>query len=156
MGLLSDLPGWAHVPGETPGPDRAWLDAAKARLEMAALIETGRSLLFQGYFWEAHELLEKGWMVQAPNSAEREMLRALIQIANGLLKLRMGKAQAARRLLVEARTILSGIMPARDLFGFNRRDLEWRLAAALEVHRDEFASVPGIERLLFAPMHKNA
>lgn len=49
-------------------------------------------------------MLEPVWMASAPNSAEKAMAQAVIQLANAALKLDMGKPKAAVRLagMVEA------------------------------------------------------
>ncbi len=62
----------------------------------------GLALYEFGYFWEAHEVWEPVWLRCAPNSRERQTLAGLIQLANGCLKLRMGRARAAGRLAAEA------------------------------------------------------
>jgi len=58
----------------------------------------GLQLLREGFYWEAHEVLEPVWMAAAPNSAEKAMAQAVIQLANAALKLDMGKLKAAARL----------------------------------------------------------
>ena len=101
------LPEAAHVPGQTPRPAEGFLDAVIAEAPAQTLhAETGRNpvwhygliLIERGFFWEAHEVLEPVWMRAAPNSRERFLVQAVIHIANGALKLRMFRPQAARRL----------------------------------------------------------
>ena len=58
----------------------------------------GLFYLEQGYYWEAHEVLEPVWMALESHPTERQLVQALIQIANGLLKLEMGQLKAAIRL----------------------------------------------------------
>lgn len=65
---------------------------------VAAALTFGLSLIHNHYFWEAHEVLEPVWMKASPNSAERQLLQALIQLANACLKSTMGQPQAAARL----------------------------------------------------------
>lgn len=59
------------------------------------------------YYFEAHELLEAVWLRLPPASAERHLLRGLIQLSNAGLKARMGRANAARRILTLSRTALA-------------------------------------------------
>jgi hypothetical protein len=66
----------------------------------------GARLYVEGFFWEAHEVWEAVWKAAPPNGVERLMLRGLIQLANAALKLKMDRAKAALRLLLEARELL--------------------------------------------------
>ncbi len=77
-----------HLPGLTPRPEA----------EIRPGLEEGLALYRAGFFWEAHEAWEPLWLDAAPNSRERALLQGLIQLANGWLKLRMGRAPAARRI----------------------------------------------------------
>ncbi len=61
-------------------------------------LEEGLALYRAGFFWEAHEAWEPLWLAARPNSAERALLQGLIQLANGWLKLRLGREQAAGRI----------------------------------------------------------
>lgn len=69
--------------------------------------QTGLAYLETGYFWEAHEVLEPVWMACEPNSPARHTAQALIQIANAGLKLRLGRPDAARRILERVDTHLT-------------------------------------------------
>lgn len=60
--------------------------------------KTGLAYLDNGYFWEAHEVLEPVWLQAPPNSVERKFVQALIQLANANLKLSMGRPKATLRL----------------------------------------------------------
>ena len=62
----------------------------------------GARLYVEGFFWEAHEVWEAVWKASSQNGVERLLLRGLIQLANAALKIRMGRGNAALRLLVEA------------------------------------------------------
>ena len=130
--MVALYPAHAHRPGSGQPPDRQWLEDAKAQLADPALVDKGVTLLRAGYFWEAHELLEKAWLAQKPNSPAREMLRALIQIANGLLKQAMDAGAASRRLFEEADTILLALPPGNPVYGFKPAELRTLLSAALE------------------------
>jgi uncharacterized protein len=82
-----------HLPGLTPRPEA----------EIRPGLEEGLALYRAGFFWEAHEAWEPLWLAAAPNSRERAFLQGLIQLANGWLKLRMGRAPAAGRIAALAR-----------------------------------------------------
>ena len=106
-----DLPRWAYLPGTTPEPDRAPLEHAKALVPKVyengvdprdPAFRYGLALHDAGFFWEAHEVWEAVWKAAPKNGCDRLVLRALIQIANAGLKLRMGRKQAAVRLVDEA------------------------------------------------------
>lgn len=58
----------------------------------------GCDLYNHGFWWEAHEAWERVWLARQPGDDTDCYLRALIQAANGLLKLRMQRAKAADRL----------------------------------------------------------
>lgn len=112
------LPGHAHVPGSGSTPDMAPLEAAKALVahetsanawqDNAAYLY-GHDLLDAGFFWEAHEVWEAVWLNCPPNSAEKLMLRMLIQQANARLKLVMGRRNAAERLAAEVEALRSDL-----------------------------------------------
>ncbi|MCE8005422.1 DUF309 domain-containing protein [Aestuariivita sp.] len=107
-----DLPGHAYIPGQTPRHDEVAFERFHASvtpgMDTAALQRTlawraGLVFLDQGFFWEAHEVLEPVWMATSRNSAEHQMVQAVIQLANAALKHKMGRAGAARRLCDLAR-----------------------------------------------------
>lgn len=101
------LPAHKHIPGQNarhPEDAFEWIrDQAAAEAGNEAW-EYGLRLLLEGFYWEAHEVLEPVWMAAPPNSAEKAMAQAVIQLANAALKLDMGKPKAAVRLaaMVEA------------------------------------------------------
>lgn len=108
------LPGHAHVPGSGSTPDMAPLEAAKALAPSVMRHEDwqdnaaylyGHDLLDAGFFWEAHEVWEAVWLNCPPNSAEKLLLRMLIQQANTRLKLVMGRRNAAERLAAEVEAL---------------------------------------------------
>ena len=107
-----------YVPGLTIRPEEGRYDAirdsaqpgmAPEALAQCDAFRTGLQFLQTGWFWEAHEVLEPVWMACPPNSRERALCRALIQLANARLKARMGKPQAAARLRAEVTVILDGL-----------------------------------------------
>jgi predicted metal-dependent hydrolase len=86
----------------------------------------GLLYLDKGFFWEAHEVLEPVWMATEPGSAEREIVQALIQIANAALKVRMNRPRAVLRLcdIADAHVSAAG----RDAMGLARASLRARIA----------------------------
>lgn len=118
-GDLPDLPvlrGGPHLPGRTPRPPEAGFAPLKAGLaglsepaDLAAstAFAAAREFFARRYYWEAHEMFEAVWMRLAPASAERVLLRGLIQLANAGLKRRMGRGRAAARILALADAALA-------------------------------------------------
>jgi predicted metal-dependent hydrolase len=149
-----DLPRWAYLPGKTPAPDRAPLEHAKALVPKAyengvdprdPAFRYGLALHHAGLFWEAHEVWEAVWKAAPKNGCDRLVLRALIQLANAKLKVRMGRARAAARLVDEARAELAeaarrrgavdlGLLSGTDLKPIldDIRAVEGELGAALD------------------------
>ena len=66
----------------------------------------------EGYFWEAHEVLEPVWMALPRGSPERAFVQGVIQLANAALKQKMGKPRAVLRLcdMVEAHLAQAGAL----------------------------------------------
>lgn len=107
------LPDHKHIPGANARHAEDafdWIrDQAAADADNPAW-RYGLRLLAEGFYWEAHEVLEPVWMAAAPNSAEKAMAQAVIQLANAALKLDMGKPKAAHRLaaIVSALAVEAG------------------------------------------------
>ena len=128
------LPAVAHVPGLNQRPKDALFAAAKAGLSAgvppAALAESaafrgGLEAFARGYYWEAHELFEAVWRCLPPASAERHLLRGLIQLANAGLKARMARTKAVGRIrtLAEASLTEAFLRGQARLMGLTPRDL---------------------------------
>lgn len=101
------FPDYAYVPGRTPRHPEGWFDALRQTVRPGASVEeltgspawaAGLAYLEDGFFWEAHEVLEPIWMALPAGSREREMVQALIQLANACLKREMGRPRAVLRL----------------------------------------------------------
>jgi len=72
-------------------------------------IETGylgKTWIETGFYWEAHEVLEPIWLILPDASPDRYFIQSMIQTANALLKQRMGRGAAARRIVGLARAAL--------------------------------------------------
>jgi DUF309 family protein family protein len=105
------LPRWAYVPGVDTAADRATLTLVKEqvppRFEVfvpashPALLY-GLRLNDEGFFWEAHEILEAVWKAAPQGGLDRICLRGCIQIANANLKMKMGRLRAVERLIADA------------------------------------------------------
>jgi uncharacterized protein len=103
--------GAAYLPGSGVEPPRAALAEVRAALPRrvdadwladAASFRLALELYGAGYFWEAHEVIEPLLDATLPNSAERNLLEAIIQLSNACLKLRMQQPNAAVRLIAES------------------------------------------------------
>lgn len=101
------MPPYAYVPGQDMRHPEDWFDAIKSSvqagialpdLQHTAAFRAGLIYLEAGYFWECHEVLEAVWLQTPKGTPEREMVQALIQLANARLKVLMGRPRAARRL----------------------------------------------------------
>lgn len=127
------LPAWRHLPGINERPAETRFDNIKS----AALPVTedataarnpawryGLLLLNAGYYWEAHEVLERVWLNAPPNSREQRLVQAVIHVANGALKREMGRSNAARRLAALGRSRFLDAFGSRSgrLMGLDRED----------------------------------
>lgn len=137
-------PPHAYLPGRTPRhPEGAFdrlRDTVRPGMAPAALAasdawRTGLRFLDEGFFWEAHELLEPVWMACPDPSAEREMAQCLIQLANAALKARMGRPRAVARILALAEAHLAraeGLGQGAPVLGQDPEEIRRRLAALRE------------------------
>ncbi|WP_300033550.1 DUF309 domain-containing protein [uncultured Roseobacter sp.] len=113
MSTLADIPEGIpvpphrYIPGKTPRHPEGWFDPIKKSVHAGTpaveLHETeafvaGRAYFNAGYFWECHEVLEAVWLQAPDSSAERDIVQAIIQLANARLKILMGRPRAALRL----------------------------------------------------------
>ncbi|WP_300058897.1 DUF309 domain-containing protein [uncultured Roseobacter sp.] len=136
MSLWPELrPHWrpphAYIPGKTARHPEDWFDEIKAsvagvppsRLHHTVAFQTGLAYFVEGFFWECHEVLEAVWMRTAERSVERELVVALIQLANARLKLEMSRPRAARRLCDIVDTHLRRCEGHRRVLGVGIGDL---------------------------------
>ena len=133
-GAKSWLPAIPHWPGRNQRPDDSIFEPLKSGLNSQLSVgELASSAAFAGglnayalrYFWEAHELWEAVWRCLPPASAERHLLRGLIQLANADLKSDMGRHRAAARILTLADDSLrEAFLHGRDrLMGLSCQDI---------------------------------
>ena len=108
------LPAHAYVPGRNERHPEGAFDAiretAAPGMDAEALacsdaFRHGLRYIESGHYWEAHEVLEPVWMA-LPEGGNRDFVQGLIQLANGLLKLRMERPRAALRLAKIARDLM--------------------------------------------------
>ncbi len=101
------LPDHAYVPGRTPRHAEGFLDHVKRAAPTPTLDLNARDnrawtyslrLMENGFYWEAHEVLEEVWRNATPNSRERYLVQGLIHVANAALKVQMRRPEAAGRL----------------------------------------------------------
>jgi predicted metal-dependent hydrolase len=103
--LHEGVPSWrpthVYVPGKSERHPEGLFDWIKrdAAFPDGVAFQYGLGFLNDGYFWEAHEVLEAVWMSCPQNSTEKLLIQALIQWANAGLKFRMARNKAAWRLL---------------------------------------------------------
>ncbi len=62
----------------------------------------GLRLINEGFYWEAHEVLEPVWWHAAANSPARHLVQTTIHLTNAALKLKLRRIRAASRLTVLA------------------------------------------------------
>ena len=122
------VPPHVYVPGLTPRHPDNWFDAIKAsvtsdtdpaELHQTAAFKVGIAYLGAGYFWECHEVLEPVWFQTRDPSPERNLVQALIQLANARLKLRMQRPHAALRLCDMVGAHLARCPSDREILGLS-------------------------------------
>ncbi len=135
-------PPYGHVPGRNPRHAAALFAPVKAatpgetRSDTAAANPAwrhGLALLDAGLFWECHEALEPVWMNARPNSRERILVQAVIQIANAGLKRAMDRPRAAERLTAIALDLIGELPADVPVMGLGRAAVD---AAARAAGRD--------------------
>lgn len=137
------MPPHAYVPGKTARHREDWFDVIKASvtpdvatcdLHHTTAFAVGMVYFDSGYFWECHEVLEPVWMATPERSAERDMVQAVIQLANARLKLRMDRPNAASRLCSMVRAHLYRCPKDAPTLGLHVADMH-------EAVSDTFADV---------------
>ena len=116
--MTQQLPAYAYVPGQTPRHAEGGFDPLRATARVGMSVDqlaqcmawrTGLTYLEAGFFWEAHELMEPVWMALPHDSAERDLVQMMIQLANASLKARMGRPSAVLRLCVRVEGMAGGL-----------------------------------------------
>lgn len=110
------MPPHVYVPGFSPRHHDDWFEPLKTSVTPDVPVDelhntpafiAGRVYYDAGYFWEAYEVLEAVWLHTKDPSPERDMVLALIQLANARLKVLMRQPRAAWRLCDMVDTHLS-------------------------------------------------
>jgi len=139
------VPTHAYVPGSNARHAEDWFDGVKQSvspdmsidaLHLTAAWAAGLAYLKAGYFWECHEVLEAVWVQTHDGTAERDMVQALIQLANARLKLRMERPNAAWRLCNMVQAHLARCPADRAILGLDVRDVHiWVRETEMEIRR---------------------
>lgn len=141
------LPAHVYVPGRSPRHPDNWFDALKASvtpdiapedLKSTKAFRAGLKYLENGYYWECHEVLEAVWMQTKDPSPQRDMVLAIIQLANARLKILMGRPNAAMRLCDMVETHLSRCPKTKLSLGLHVSDLQEQVNTTRSIARDAF------------------
>ncbi|WP_370399262.1 DUF309 domain-containing protein [Sulfitobacter sp. JB4-11] len=120
------VPPFAYLPGNGQKLAESWFEPLKSSVNSGTALDelpqtdawlAGRAYLHAGYFWECHEVLEVVWTRTPEGSAERDMVQALIQLANARMKHRMNRPRAAARLCAMVRAQLGRCPSDRLVLG---------------------------------------
>lgn len=115
-------PSHAYVPGSNERHATDAFDAIRAtatedqtpeQLARSAAFQHGLLYLDNGYYWEAHEVLEAVWLALPHKSDEKRFVQALIQLANACLKEQMKRPNAVRRLCEISRELFITLPPGQ-------------------------------------------
>lgn len=126
------MPPHVYVPGRTARhPETLFNDiksSVRPGMRPDQLLQTeawvaGLAYLDAGYFWECHEVLEAVWMQTPEQSVERDMVQAVIQLANARLKLLMDRPKAAARLCIMVLSHLDRCPADRPILGLHVHEL---------------------------------
>lgn len=139
------LPPHVYVPGFSPRHPASLFEEIKRSvtphvapcdLHDTLAFRAGRFYFEQGYFWECHEVLEPVWQHSSDPSPERDMVLALIQLANARLKVLMRQPRAAWRLCDMVGTHLSRCPTDRPIHGLTVQEMLAQVAIARRVAKD--------------------
>jgi hypothetical protein len=132
------LPPVRHIPGTGSVASINFLQVISAKCPARTVsgewqsntpYRCGWHLFENGYFWESHEIWEQVWTRCAPNSREKVLLQAIIQLANSRLKMLQSNTQSALKiydLFIElTQEAFLGASQSDDdhLMGLKQRDL---------------------------------
>lgn len=126
------MPPHAYVPGKNERHSEDWFDGMKVGvqgdiaakdLHQTQAWQAGLAYFEAGFFWECHEVLEAVWLRTPDPSAERDMVQAIIQLANARLKLLMKRPRATLRLCEMVRVHLARCPQEDPTLGMSVREL---------------------------------
>lgn len=107
-----ELPPYTHIPGQTPHPISHPLGHSYGQSELTDIsleeaVARGLYLFENGYFWEAHEVWEQGWILLGRRGSQADYLKGVIKLAAAGVKCLEGNAKGAQRHLNRARELTS-------------------------------------------------
>ncbi|MEM9577339.1 MAG: DUF309 domain-containing protein [Pseudomonadota bacterium] len=135
-------PDHAYVPGFSPRHSPEFFDEIKMtvppdlpadQLHSTIAFRAGKQYFDAGFYWECHEVLEVIWRQTRDPSPEREMVLALIQLANARLKVLMRQPRAAMRLCDIVDTRISRCPDDRAILGLRTAELRGLISEARAV-----------------------
>ncbi len=138
-------PEHAYVPGVSPRHRPEFFDEIKMsvpsdlpadQLHETHAFRAGKRYFDEGFFWECHEVLEVVWRQTSDPSPERDMVLALIQLANARLKVLMRQPRAAMRLCDMVETHISRCPDDRAILGLQTAELRSLISEARLVAKD--------------------
>lgn len=109
------LPIHAYIPGKNERHPARTFDTiietavqghSPEQLARSDAFKAGIKYLEAGFYWEANEVLEPVWMFLPVESEERRFVQGLIQLANGFLKIQMGRQSSVLRSVEKARSLV--------------------------------------------------
>ncbi len=109
------LPQHAYVPGQNERHPASAFDAiietavqgdSPEQLANSDAFKAGIKFLESGFYWEANEVLEPVWMYLPIDCEERRFVQGLIQLADGFLKVEMGRTGSVMRNVNKARGLV--------------------------------------------------
>lgn len=132
--MIHPLPSHAYIPGKTARHAEDAFDGIKASLSVdiptqylcnTDAFQTGISYLENGYYWEAHELLEAIWILCPTGSPERAFVQGIIQVANACLKRDMERPAAAAKIIKLAETCFESASKdfTESILGYTAQDM---------------------------------
>jgi predicted metal-dependent hydrolase len=132
-------PPHAYIPGKTERHPENWFDTLKTDvtrvirpedLHQTRAFRIGTAYFDSGYFWECHEVLEAVWLRTDDPSPERDLIQAIIQLANARLKLLMDRPNAALRLCDMVEAHLARCAGHTRILGLDLAQLRGKVAQA--------------------------
>lgn len=128
-------PAHVYVPGRSPRHDENLFDLFKTidgPLQGSTPWRMGLGLMADAYYWEAHEVWEAVWLAAPPNSRDKTLVQAVIQMANAALKAKMGRPSAVARLQTQVAALLDdAFCKQTEVMGLTRSDIA-------QMHRNAF------------------
>jgi hypothetical protein len=136
------LPKTTWVPGESPRPDDAWLNAIDPDL----LVHVGAVLFEKQFGFEAHEAWEQAWKSSKAEGRfdDERMLRALIKLAAAMVKVRQKNPVGVRDHAHGAAAALDDVT-AKAVLGFD-------VAAVVAMARRVEAGAAALDLTLFGKL----